>query len=87
MHLAVGVDPDGHPARLELCDGGDGRLGSGQGPMAAPAERADTTATSLWRQAPVQVTFARLVLTWTMTAAQVDSSRQRHQASENSGQT
>jgi hypothetical protein len=27
------------------------------------------------------------VLAWTMTAAQVDSSRQRHQASENSGQT
>jgi energy-coupling factor transporter ATP-binding protein EcfA2 len=34
-----------------------------------------------------QVTFARLVLAWTMTAARVDSSRQRHQASENSGQT
>jgi Bifunctional DNA primase/polymerase, N-terminal len=34
-----------------------------------------------------QVRFARLVLAWTMTAARVDSSRQRHQASENSGQT
>jgi hypothetical protein len=34
-----------------------------------------------------QVTFARLVLAWMMTAAQVDRSRQRHQASENSGQT
>jgi hypothetical protein len=34
-----------------------------------------------------QVTFARLVLAWTMAAARVDSSRQRHQASENSGQT
>jgi hypothetical protein len=34
-----------------------------------------------------QVTFARLVVAWTMTAARADNSRQRHQASENSGQT
>jgi hypothetical protein len=34
-----------------------------------------------------QVTFARLVLAWTMTAARVDNSRQRHQASETTGQT
>jgi hypothetical protein len=34
-----------------------------------------------------QVTLARLVLAWTMTAARVDSSRQRHQASETTGQT
>jgi hypothetical protein len=34
-----------------------------------------------------QVTFARLVLAWTMTPARVDNARQRHQASENSGQT
>ena len=33
-----------------------------------------------------QVTFARLVLAWTMTAARVDNSRQRHQASETTGQ-
>jgi hypothetical protein len=54
MKVAVGVDADGDPGRLELCDGGDGRLPSGQGPMAAPAGRADSTATSLWRQAPVR---------------------------------
>jgi hypothetical protein len=54
MNLAVTVDTDNDPAQLRVCDGGDGRLGSGQGPMAAPAERADTTATSLWRQAPVR---------------------------------
>jgi hypothetical protein len=34
-----------------------------------------------------QVTFARLVLAWTMTAARVDNSRQSHQASETMGQT
>ena len=34
-----------------------------------------------------QVTFARLVLAWMMTAAWVDRSRQRHQASETTGQT
>jgi hypothetical protein len=28
MNLAVGVDPDGDPARLVVCDGGDGRLPS-----------------------------------------------------------
>jgi hypothetical protein len=34
-----------------------------------------------------QVTVTRLVLAWTMTAAWVDRSRQRHQASETTGQT
>jgi hypothetical protein len=34
-----------------------------------------------------QVTVARLVLAWTMTAARADNSRQRHQASETTGQT
>ena len=54
MDIAVGVDADDDPGRLWLCDCGDGRLPSGQGSMAAPAERADNTATSLWRQAPVR---------------------------------
>jgi hypothetical protein len=54
MDIAVGVDTDDDPARLGVCDGGDGRLPSGQGPMAAPAEGTDNTATSLWRQAPVR---------------------------------
>ena len=34
-----------------------------------------------------QVTSARLVLAWTVTAARVDNSRLRHQASETTGQT
>ena len=56
--------------------------------MAVPAGRAggqhcdESVATG-----SCQVTFARLVLAWTMTAARVDNSRQRHQASETTGQT
>jgi hypothetical protein len=87
MHLTVGVDTNGDPTWLELCDGGDGRLPSGQGSMAAPAERADNTATSLWRQAPVRSGSLGWCSPTKATAARVDSSRQRHQASENSGQT
>jgi hypothetical protein len=87
MKVAVGVDADGDPARLGVCDGSDGRLPSGQGPMAAPAERADNTATRLWRQAPVRSRSLGWCSPGRLTAAQVDSSRQRHQASENSGQT
>src|SRR5512132_50582 len=55
--------------------------------MAAPAERADTTATSLWRQAPVRSGSLGWCSPTKATTARVDSSRQRHQASENSGQT
>ncbi len=52
MHLAVGVDAPDDPPGVGVCDGDDGRLPSGQGSMVAPAERADTTARSLGRQAP-----------------------------------
>src|SRR4029453_4349912 len=48
---------------------------------------AEHTAAEFVPPGSCQVTSARLVPAWTMTAALVDSSRQRHQASENSGKT
>jgi hypothetical protein len=55
--------------------------------MAAPAERADTTATSLGRQALVRSRSLGWCLPGRWPRRRADSSQPRHQASENSGQT
>jgi hypothetical protein len=86
MDVAVRVDTNDDPCRLRLCHGGDGRLPSGRADgyagRAGGQHRDESVATG-----SCQVTSARLVLAWTMTAARVDRSRQRHQASETTGQT
>jgi hypothetical protein len=55
--------------------------------MAAPAERADTTARSLWRQALVRSGSLGRWLPGRWPWRRADSSQPRHQASESSGQT
>jgi hypothetical protein len=82
----MGVDANDDPRGVGVCDGGDGRLPSGQGPMAASAERADTTAMSLWRQALVRSRSLGWCLPGRWPRRRADISQPRHQASENSGQ-
>jgi hypothetical protein len=54
VDIAVGVDPDRDPDRLGVCDGGEAVSLLDKGGWLMPAERADSTATSLAAQAPVR---------------------------------
>ncbi len=87
MDVAVGVDTNDDPCRLRLCHGDDGRLPSGQGWMARAGRAGGQHCDESGCTGSCQVTFARLVLPWTVTAARADRSQPRHEASKRTGQT